>query len=286
MDRMKKWSLWVLISVLLLGTTTLASAESSILFRIGQDISVAEGTTARQVVAVGGQVTVSGVVEHHIVVIGGSAVLTPTAIVGGNILAIGGVIVVGKGADVQGSMTEIDASDIADAVETVINGDWEGWSWVFAILSIFIFIVILIMALLVVAFIPKPLYLVASAIQGNVFRVILWGLAGLVSVVPLAVLLTISVIGIVLIPLELTLVACAVLIGFSAVAQIIGRKIFSLLGKKDQSMLRETFWGLIVLWLVGWIPYLGMLVKVCAVVIGLGGVFLTRFGTAEPAAMS
>jgi MFS family permease len=283
---MKKWSLWVLISVLLLGTTTLASAESSILFRIGQDISVAEGTTARQVVAVGGQVTVSGVVEHHIVVIGGSAVLTPTAIVGGNILAIGGVIVVGKGADVQGSMTEIDASDIADAVETVINGDWEGWSWVFAILSIFIFIVILIMALLVVAFIPKPLYLVASAIQGNVFRVILWGLAGLVSVVPLAVLLTISVIGIVLIPLELTLVACAVLIGFSAVAQIIGRKIFSLLGKKEQSMLRETFWGLVVLWLVGWVPYLGMLVKVCAVVIGLGGVFLTRFGTAEPAAMS
>jgi MFS family permease len=283
---MKKWSLCVLISVLLLGTTTLASAESSILFRIGQDISVAEGTTARHVVAVGGQVTVSGVVEHHIVVIGGSAVLTPTAIVGGNILAIGGVIVVGKGADVQGSMTEIDASDIADAVETVINGDWEGWSWVFAILSIFIFIVILIMALLVVAFIPKPLYLVASAIQGNVFRVILWGLAGLVSVVPLAVLLTISVIGIVLIPLELTLVACAVLIGFSAVAQIIGRKIFSLLGKKEQSMLRETFWGLVVLWLVGWVPYLGMLVKVCAVVIGLGGVFLTRFGTAEPAAMS
>jgi MFS family permease len=270
----------------LLGTSALARAESSILFRIGQDISVDEGTTVRHVVAVGGQVTVSGVVEHHVVVVGGSVVLTATAIVGGNILAVGGVIVMGKGADVQGSMTEIDASDIADAVETVINGDWEGWSWVFAILSIFIFIVILILALLVVAFLPRPLLMVASAIQGHFFRVTLWGLAAMVSVVPLAVLLTISVIGIVLIPLELTLVACAVLIGFSAVAQIIGRKIFTLLGKKEQSMFRETFWGLIVLWVVGWVPYLGMLVKVCAVVIGLGGAFLTRFGTLEPSAIS
>jgi hypothetical protein len=282
---MKKWGLCVLIAMLLLGTTTLARAESSLMFRIGQDVLIDEGTTVRHVVAIGGQVTVSGVVEHHVMVVGGSVVLTSTAIVGGNILAVGGVIVVGKGADVQGSMTEIDASDIADAAETVINGDWEGWSWVFAILSIFIFIVMLIMALLVVAFIPKPLSIVASAIQGNVFRVTLWGLAAMVSVVPLAMLLTISVIGIVLIPLELTLVACAVLIGFSAVAWIIGRKIFSLLGKKGQSMLRETFWGLIVLWLVGWIPYVGMLVKVCAVVIGLGGVFLTRFGTAEHTAI-
>jgi len=283
---MKKWCLCVLISVLLLVSTSLAGADNSIMFRIGQDISVAEGMTVRHAVAIGGQVTVSGVVEHHVVAVGGSVVLTPTAIVGGNILAVGGVIAVGKGADVQGSMTEIDASDIADAVETVINEDWEGWSWVFALLSIFIFIVILIMALLVVAFIPKPLGLIASAIQGNVFRVTLWGLAALVSVVPLAVLLTVSVIGIVLIPLELTVVACAVLIGFSAVAQIIGRRIFFLLGKKKPSMLRETFWGLIVLWLVGWIPYLGVIVKVCAVVIGLGGVFLTRFGTAAPDATS
>ncbi|MCG6533865.1 MAG: hypothetical protein L7F78_04060 [Syntrophales bacterium LBB04] len=280
---MKKWCFCVLISVLLLGNTSLARAGNPIAFRIGQDISVGEGMTVRHAVAIGGQITVSGVVEHHVVAIGGSVVLTPTAIVGGNILTVGGVIAMGKGADVQGSMTELDASDIADAFETVINGDWEGWSWVFAILSIFIFIVILIMALLVVAFIPKPLGLVASAIQGNILRVTLWGLAALVSVVPLAALLTISIIGIVLIPLEMTVVACAVLIGFSAVAQIIGRRIFSLLGKKGQSMLRETFWGLIILWLVGWIPYLGVVVKACAVVVGLGGVFLTRFGTAEPA---
>jgi len=43
--------------------------------------------------------------------------------------------------------------------------------------------------------------------------------------------------------------------------------------------MRETIWGLIILWLIGWIPYVGWMVKMCAIVIGLGGVLLTRFGT-------
>ncbi|MBN1614405.1 MAG: hypothetical protein JW950_08070 [Deltaproteobacteria bacterium] len=283
---MKKWNLCFLILVILLGTDAPVRAEGAILFRIGQDVSVDEGATVSHVVAVSGQVTVRGFVEHHIVVLGGSVVLIPTAVVGGNVLALGGRIVEGKGANVKGSMTEIDASGIAETVESVINGEWEGWSWVFAILSIFIFIVVLITALLVVAFLPRPVNVVASAIEGHIFRVTLWGLAVMASVVPLAVLLTLSVIGILLIPLEFTLVACAVMMGFSAVAQIIGREMFSLVGKKGQSMLRETFWGLIILWVVGWIPYLGMFVKVCAVVIGLGGVLLTRFGTAQPSAVS
>jgi hypothetical protein len=106
-----------------------------------------------------------------------------------------------------------------------------------------------------------------------------WGLGGLVLIVPLAVLLAISVIGIVLIPLEMTIVLCAVLIGFISVSQLVGRKLFAVLKRNDQSMMRETVWGLIILWLIGWIPYVGWMIKVCAIVIGMGAVLLTRFGT-------
>jgi TM2 domain-containing membrane protein YozV len=45
--------------------------------------------------------------------------------------------------------------------------------------------------------------------------------------------------------------------------------------------MRETVWGLIVLWIVGWIPYVGWMIKVSAIVLGLGGVLLTRFGTSQ-----
>lgn len=43
-------------------------------------------------------------------------------------------------------------------------------------------------------------------------------------------------------------------------------------------MIRETIWGLIILWILGWIPYVGWMLKVFAIVLGLGGVLITRFG--------
>lgn len=112
-------------------------------------------------------------------------------------------------------------------------------------------------------------------------KVTLWGIFGLTLVVPLAVLLAISVVGIVLIPLEMTIVLCAVLFGFVAVSQIIGEKLFAVLKRHDQSMVRETIWGLIILWLIGWIPYVGWMLKVLAIVLGLGSVLVTRFGTSH-----
>jgi hypothetical protein len=83
----------------------------------------------------------------------------------------------------------------------------------------------------------------------------------------------------VLIPLEMAIVLFAVLLGFIAVSQLVGRKLFTVLKRHDQSLMRETIWGLIILWLIGWIPYVGWMIKMCAIVIGLGGVLLTRFGT-------
>ena len=97
--------------------------------------------------------------------------------------------------------------------------------------------------------------------------------------VPLAVLLTISVVGIVLVPLELTLIVCAALLGLVSIARSIGSKVLALFKKSNSRALKETFWGLFLLWIVGWIPVLGWMIKILALVIGIGGVFATRFGT-------
>jgi hypothetical protein len=93
------------------------------------------------------------------------------------------------------------------------------------------------------------------------------------------VLLTISVIGIVLIPLELILVVCAAFMGLIAIARLVGRMAYHLFKKADQHMIRETFWGLVIIWLVGWIPPIGWMIKVFAITLGLGAVIYTRFGT-------
>ena len=160
--------------------------------------------------------------EKNVVAVGGSVVLTKTAVVGGNVIALGGVIVIARDATVGGSITEINSSNLYETLTTALSTEWEGWSWIFAIISLSIFIVILVLALLIVALLPKPVRIISEAISENTFKVVLCGLLGLVLIAPLALLLTISVVGIALIPLEVIIVVCSIVLGFIAVGQLIG----------------------------------------------------------------
>ncbi|MDQ5986598.1 MAG: hypothetical protein CSYNP_02328 [Syntrophus sp. SKADARSKE-3] len=269
----------VIFLVFLLATPVLAWAEGANIFKIGEDVTIEKGTRVNSVVAINGQITVSGTVDGNVVVIGNSVVLTKSAVVEGNVVSVGGVIAVGKGADIRGSLTEINSSNISDVVTTLLSDEWEGWSWIWAIFSLIIFFSILIIGILLAALLPGPVHTVGYAMQKETLKVSLWGLLALILIVPLAVLLTISVIGIVLIPLEIILVVCAALMGFIAVAQLIGQKVCTLFKGSRPRIIRETFWGLVIIWLIGWIPYIGWMLKVFILTIGLGAVIYSRFGT-------
>ena len=278
---MKRGFTCLLVLLALLGYTTAVHAEATSVVKINDDVTIEENMKVRNVFVLRGQITISGTVEQSVVAIGGSIVLTRTAVVNGDVVALGGIIVMGKGADVHGTLTEINSSNISAAISDLLSDDWEGWSWLFAIFSVVVFFAILILALLIVALIPKPIQVIAETIKKNTFKVSLSGLLGLLLIVPIAVLLTISVIGIVLIPLEMILVVSAALLGFIAVSQLIGRRVLMLIKRTEGGVIRQTFWGLMTLWLIGWIPYVGWMIKVLAVVLGLGGVIMTRFGTKE-----
>jgi hypothetical protein len=278
---MKRGFTCLLVLLALLGYTTAVHAEATSVVKINDDVTIEENMKVRNVFVLRGQITISGTVEQSVVAIGGSIVLTRTAVVNGDVVALGGIIVMGKGADVHGTLTEINSSNISAAISDLLSDDWEGWSWLFAIFSVVVFFAILILALLIVALIPKPIQVIAETIKTNTFKVSLSGLLVLLLIVPIAVLLTISVIGIVLIPLEMILVVSAALLGFIAVSQLVGRRVLMLIKRTGGGVIRQTFWGLITLWLIGWIPYVGWIIKVLAVVLGLGGVIMTRFGTKE-----
>jgi hypothetical protein len=259
-------------------TAAFASADKSIV-KIGSDVTVEAGQKVHSVVAIGGQITVSGAVEKSVVAIGGSVVLTKTAVVKGNVVSLGGVIVMARDAEVRGDLTEINSNNLYETLTAALSSEWEGWSWIFAVISLSIFLVILVLALLIAALLPKPVRIVSEAIRENTFKVILCGILGLVLIAPLALLLTISVVGIALIPLEVIFVVCSVLFGFIAVGQLIGAKLLRLFKRPEPGIVRETFWGLVILWLIGWIPYVGWMVKAIAIVIGLGATLVSRFGT-------
>ncbi len=276
---MKRIGIILMGLLLLLCSATEAFAEKKTIVKIGEDIHIGEGQWVRNAISLGGQITVAGTVQSYVVALGGSVVLTRTAKVGGDVVCLGGVVVLGKGAQIGGTMTEINSANLSEAISDVLNDNWEGWSWVFTIISILFFAGFLILALLIATLIPKPVNLIVEAIEGHLFQAILWGVLVLILVVPLAVLLTISVVGIVLVPLEMTLVVCAALLGLVSIAQLIGSKLLALFKKNNSRALKEIFWGLLLLWILGWIPVLGWMIKIAALVIGVGGVFATRFGT-------
>ena len=269
----------LLMAGLLLGSVTVWASEDKSIVKIGSDVMIESGMKVRNVVAIGGQITVDGVVDNNVVAVGGSVVLTKKAVVGGSVTALGGVIVSARDAQVSGSMMELNSSNLYETLTAAMSAEWEGWSWIFAVISLAIFLAILVVALLVVALLPKPVRIVAEAIRENTFKVVLCGLLGLVLIAPLALLLTISVVGIALIPLEVIIVVASVLLGFIAVGQLIGGSVLRLFKRPKRGIVRETFWGLIVLWLLGWLPYIGWMVKALAIVLGLGAVLITRFGT-------
>lgn len=269
----------LLLIFYLLPTTMAATASEKTIVRIGKDVTIEAGQKVHTVVALGGQITVSGNVEQSAVAVGGSVVLTKTAVVKGDVVSLGGVIVMARDAEVHGDLTEINSTNLYETLSRIVSSEWEGWSWLFAVFSISLFLGILVLALLIVSLLPKPVRVVSEAISENTFKVILSGILGLILIAPLALLLAISVVGIALIPLEVIFVVCSALFGLIAVSRFMGATLLHLVKRSESGIVRETFWGLVILWLVGWIPYIGWMIKAIAIVIGLGATLVSRFGT-------
>lgn len=271
---MEKRLAWVLVVGFVLGFQSLAEAGARNFVKFGSDLVVEEGTRARNAVAIGGDVTVNGMVERDVVAIAGSVLLGPKAVVGKNVVSVGGTIETADEATVRGELTEVNIPGLNSLLTAISRDGWEGLRWVLGVVSFIAFIGFLAFALLVVALLSKPIVRVSTAIEDNALKATLWGLLGTLLIVPLGVFLAISVVGIVLIPVEIALVICAYVVGYIAAARLVGKKIAEALRRPEHPMLLETLLGLIILWIIGWVPVLGWAVKAVASLLGLGGVIV------------
>jgi hypothetical protein len=205
-------------------------------------------------------------------------VLTNKAVVRGNVVCIGGVIAKGNSSQVYGDITEINSSNISSAIASVLSGDWEGWPLIINFIYLCFFAVIFIIALLMAILIPRPLIAIADMIQNNKTKSFFWGFFATLMIPPFFFLLIISIIGITLIPLIFAALLLAFVLGFIGVSALIGNFILKKIFRKHKkSLVQETILGLILLWSIGWLPYIGWMVKVIAIMFGLGGVLLILF---------
>ena len=105
---------------------------------------------------------------------------------------------------------------------------------------------------------------------------------GLLSIILAPAVLVVLVALILPIPLALILAVgliAAWALGTVAIGWIVGERILRAVAPQYNTRLKDVVVGLTVLVLVGSIPYIGWLISIGVGLLGLGAVFLSRFGT-------
>jgi hypothetical protein len=247
------------------------------IIKFRRDIVISKDMTVKDVFVVYGSVTSYGKVEGNLIVIGGSVYLKDAASVKDDVVVVGGSIEKGPSATVGGDTTQIDVPRFLPFAATILAG---GWVAVWAIMSIMVLVGFLGLAVLAMALIPAGMRKVIEAMEVSFLKMLAWGLFWSLMMVPVAALLAISIVGIVLIPLQIVVAVLAYIVGYIASAVYIGKKIFLAL-KRAGSPFADAIVGMLVLFAAACVPVLGIAVKAVFLLAGFGAVVVTRFGTAK-----
>lgn len=261
-----------LLIALLVGFSSPLQAGNKSIVKVGSDVHVDEDVRIEDAVAIGGSVYIDGVVDQDAVAVGGSVHLGETAVIHGDVVTVGGSIDRAEGAVIYGSTVDVSAVNLENIFDNMdFSPEFHGIPTGLRFIPI---IGLIALAMLLTVIMPKELNKVASVARDEPVIMFLWGLLGAILIIPLALMLLISIVGIALIPLEILAVFLASLIGYIAVSIIIGKRVLRALKNDNPNIVLSTLIGILLLWLVGLIPFFGTLVKVIACTIGFGAVII------------
>jgi len=279
---------------------TLKSGESLTgdLLVFGGIVTVEQGATVSgNIVLFGGNLTVAGEVNGDLVLVGGSGILRSTATIDGDLNTVGGSFLQESGAVVNGAINSFDSppnlnyqlptqitppeiSNLPGNLDHLINSitfnPFTEFAWLFMKSLGWA-----ALAALVLLFFEKYTLRVSRAV---IHQPLIGGSLGFLTILVGMVLTVILVITIILIPVALIgvlLLAFAIAFGWIAVGLEVGNRLASAF-HQDWSMPLAAALGTFVLNFVansiGFIPCIGWLAPFLVSMLGLGAVFLSRFG--------
>jgi hypothetical protein len=265
----------MLITASMLVAAAPAFAGGQDIIKINSDIDIAREMTVNDIVAIGGNVTVAGRVKNNIVVIGGSVTLKPGSSVGGEVVLVGGDIMRDSSATIGGKVTQVYMPHFIPSITSFLKSKWVA---LWATISLLALIGFLGLALLLSALIPDHMGTAVNALERSFAAMLAWGVVWLILIIPIAVMLAISIVGILLIPLEILLVVLAMILGYIAAAIFIGKNVLLSLRKVSLPFV-DAILGILILFMIGFVPLVGPIVKALFLIAGFGAVLTTRFGT-------
>jgi hypothetical protein len=281
--------------------------------KVGGSIHVEPATLVEEdVVAVAGSVMVNGHVRGNVVAVGGSVRAQPGSRIDGDAVAVGGSVIRTGDAMIGGSVVEVPFFP-TDVVNRLVRGvgaeptdsGLRWWplgglpffAWPATLLANMILYAVL--ALLALLLFPQRLEVMARALPAYPGRAALYGLGGSVltpgaiaalalAAVFVSIILTITLVGILLIPAVALGVAAAVLaialvalLGVIGVWLSLGRAISAELGRPDMRTLWAALIGMAIVAVAAAIPVIGPLVRLTVIILGFGVAIMTGLG-ADP----
>lgn len=251
----------------------------------GGNVEVAaEGTVKGNLSVAGGTIEVRGPVEGHIQAAGGDVLVD--SVVGGNVRVAAGQLTLGPNARIGGRVIMRGAENIRqDPAAQVAGGvtrerartreirrdSWTGmgWAWTLGLVALAAFIA---------GVFPTGSRQMGDTLRGDPAMALLLGFITLVCVPVAALMLMITIIGIPLGVVVLMLYGVMLIVGYAALAVVVGDAALARLRSADSAQVRwrvgAAAAAMLALALLGKIPYLGGLVIFAAVLAGIGAAVL------------
>lgn len=228
-----------------------------------------KGQVRGNILAFGSNIYIAGTVSGNINLYGSSATLQNHSHMRGDINLFGGNQRLEAGAHLDGAI-----NNRSQHVSLWLPGISTGFAFPFWQIVIWV-----VLGLALISLLPEHVMFVRTTVTSKMRRSLLLGLLSLL-LAPTILIVLIALI----IPIPLAMVIAIGLIaawalGTIAIGWLVGEYIMRVIAPRHNTRLAQVSVGLTVLILVGSIPYIGWIVSAAAGVLGLGAVFLSRFGT-------
>jgi hypothetical protein len=274
----------------------------------GGNVTLKDGSEVKGDVTVfGGNLTLSGEVKGDVTVWGGDVKITSDAEIRGRVMSVGGDIDRDPGADVRGDEIEGLPFEIPAVpkppkppnppkppeIPSIPVERSEGSGFLSRVSgffrSVFGIMLMVVLGILVVVFIPRHTEAVAETMIKAPGKCFVSGLISLVGgSIALAVLASIGAlltVTICLAPIGLALflpilvAGIALLFGWIAAGLLLGTKVLRALKHKEPTPVAAVAVGILILNLISFVPCIGWLISLAAVLWSLGAVVQSLFGT-------
>ena len=222
--------------------------------------AVIEGKVEGDVVAFAGDVTVNGEITGDVVCLGGIINRGPEGSIGGDQVTLAS----GLNISIVRELPQIGSNILSPFLGLGLR-----------IVSLLSFMVL---AVLISVLVPSHIISMGNYLEKNYLRTGLIGILTLVATPIICIALFLTIIGIPLIPLFLVVLVLAGFVGYTGLANKIGEKIVSALGFTWPQPINVVI-GILVLWAILKIPVLKLFIFLVLVLLSLGIIIDTKFGT-------